>query len=142
MAGSSDNYLSCMQVLPLDDEHLMGQGVPNSNWIPDPSDFKNVTPLVGFRLLLWLLHYMLTAQIINKPWCWDNGSVITVKFLESKSDRVLGKIKENAALWSKYANITFNFVNSGDAMIRISFDPKTGQLLNDPQKIDISIIFG
>ena len=54
-----------------------------------------------------------------------------MKFLESKSDKVLGKIKENAALWSNYANITFKFVKDEDAMIRISFDPDTGQPLND-----------
>ena len=60
MAGSGNKYYSCMQVLPLKDENLMGQGVPNTNWIPDPHDFKDVTPLVGFRLLLRLLDHLLT----------------------------------------------------------------------------------
>ncbi len=49
-----------------------------------------------------------------------------MKFLESKSDKVLSKIEYYAARWSDYGNITFKFVDSGDAAIRISFDPETG----------------
>ena len=83
-------------------QRSVGLGVPSTNWIPDPSDSKDDHPLVGFY-----------------RWNRNNGSDITVKFVESKSDKILGKIKENAALWSEYANITCKFVNGGDAMIRI-----------------------
>ncbi|MDR2951114.1 MAG: hypothetical protein LBV71_18155 [Prevotella sp.] len=54
---------------------------------------------------------------------WSNNTVITVKFLnepatQKDKDIVVTYAKE----WEKYAGISFKFVESGDAMIRIGFD--------------------
>ncbi len=58
---------------------------------------------------------------------WDNGKVITVKFLgDGGSKRLREKIMAAAKEWEKYANINFNFVESGDANIRILVTDKGG----------------
>lgn len=49
---------------------------------------------------------------------WDPGTVIKVKFL-SGSKALQNKIIPLAKEWEKYANVKFNFVNSGDADIRV-----------------------
>lgn len=51
---------------------------------------------------------------------WPNGSVITVS-LNGGTAKVRSKVIQYAQEWSKYANITFNFVTSGTAQIRVSF---------------------
>lgn len=56
---------------------------------------------------------------------WTNGSTIRVKFIGG-DESVKSKITYYAKLWEKYANIVLNFVESGDAEIRIAFDPNTG----------------
>ena len=69
------------------------------------------------------------VQIMNKPWCWDNGSTITVKFIQAASANVMKKVEDNAHIWETYANIKFQFVTSGNAQIRIAFNTKGGQSL-------------
>lgn len=51
---------------------------------------------------------------------WPNGSVITVK-LTGGTTKVRNKVMQYAQQWSQYANITFQFVTSGNAQIRVSF---------------------
>ena len=52
--------------------------------------------------------------------CWPNGSTLDCRFLDgSKTQRK--KVEQYAHAWEKYANITFKFVATGDAEIRISF---------------------
>ena len=52
---------------------------------------------------------------------WYNGMAIKVKFLDSKP-ALEAKIKAYAKEWEQYCNISFNFIESGDAHVRISFD--------------------
>ena len=52
---------------------------------------------------------------------WNNGDTIKVKFLNGSAtlhEKVISVAKE----WELYANITFNFVNDGDAPVRVGFD--------------------
>jgi len=51
---------------------------------------------------------------------WPNGSTISVR-MYGGSEKVRNKVIQFANEWSKYANITFKFVDSGSAQIRISF---------------------
>ena len=53
---------------------------------------------------------------------WDNGSTITVKFLNGGTAKVRAKIMQYANVWSTYANIRFQFVTSGNADVRIQCD--------------------
>ena len=58
---------------------------------------------------------------------WDNGKTITVKFIgEGGSPKLREKIKVAAKEWEKYANINFNFVESGEANIRVLVTDKDG----------------
>lgn len=52
---------------------------------------------------------------------WTNGSTITVKFLGGSSF-VQQKVEYYAHQWEKHANIKFNFINSGNADIRVSIN--------------------
>lgn len=63
------------------------------------------------------------AVITNKKWA--NGSVITVG-LYGGSTYVRNKVMQYAKEWSKYANITFNFVTSGTPQIRVTFTSGAG----------------
>ncbi len=56
---------------------------------------------------------------------WDVGSTLSIKFLEGTSDQK-EKVKKFAVEWSEYANIMFDFNDSADAQIRITFDPSLG----------------
>lgn len=58
------------------------------------------------------------AVITSKKWA--NGSVITVG-LYGGSTYVRNKVMQYAKEWSKYANITFNFVTTGTPQIRVTF---------------------
>ncbi len=56
---------------------------------------------------------------------WPNGSKLSVRFLEgTKKQKEL--VKKFAVEWSEYANIKFDFNDSRDAVIRITFDPDLG----------------
>ncbi|KAJ8109810.1 hypothetical protein ONZ43_g6032 [Nemania bipapillata] len=52
---------------------------------------------------------------------WKPGRTLRVRFLSGGSALVRSKVKQYAAVWSEYANINFQFVDSGDADIRITF---------------------
>lgn len=52
---------------------------------------------------------------------WDVGSTIRVKFLEG-DPVVKSKVRVYAIQWMNYANIKLEFVDGGDAEIRIGFD--------------------
>lgn len=49
---------------------------------------------------------------------WSAGRVLRVKIL-SGSDKIRNKIRQYASLWTQYANIELDFVDSGDAEIRV-----------------------
>lgn len=61
------------------------------------------------------------ASLTGIASCKWNKGILTVKFLDGQSD-VQEKIKKYAVEWTKHANIKFEFVTSGDADIRISFN--------------------
>lgn len=63
------------------------------------------------------------AVITNKK--WPNGSIITVS-LNGGTTKVRNKVMQFAQEWSKYANITFKFITSGTAQIRVTFTAGTG----------------
>ncbi|WP_153798083.1 M12 family metallopeptidase [Foetidibacter luteolus] len=52
---------------------------------------------------------------------WTNASTLTVRFLGG-SLYIQQKIKQYAHVWENYANIRFNFIEYGDADIRIGFN--------------------
>lgn len=56
---------------------------------------------------------------------WGAGSVITVGFLEGAPD-LQERVKKAALEWMQHANVTLNFVDSGNAQIRIGFQPGNG----------------
>lgn len=52
---------------------------------------------------------------------WTNGAILQVRFLGG-SPSVQQRIKQYARLWESYANIKFNFIEYGNADIRIGFN--------------------
>lgn len=62
-----------------------------------------------------------TKGIAQKYKLWSNGTTIKVKFLNGSND-YKQKVKSFAKEWEKYANIKFDFIESGDAQVRIGFD--------------------
>lgn len=63
--------------------------------------------------------------LVDPYYLWDNGSVLKVRFL-SGSPAMKEKVKAYAKEWEAYANINFDFVESGDANIRVNLDNKGG----------------
>ncbi|KAK6525258.1 hypothetical protein TWF694_005404 [Orbilia ellipsospora] len=53
---------------------------------------------------------------------WPNGITLKVRFLGFGSPFVCGKVQQYANLWMQYAGITFQWVDSGPAHIRITFN--------------------
>jgi hypothetical protein len=56
---------------------------------------------------------------------WMNGSTLRVRFLGG-SDTQQATVREQAGWWSRACNLKFDFTNSPNAEIRISFDPNDG----------------
>ncbi|MBT7464446.1 MAG: hypothetical protein HN686_10710 [Bacteroidetes bacterium] len=56
---------------------------------------------------------------------WANGKVIRIRFLGG-TQFLKGKVKEKALIWSRFANLDFDFVDNGDSEIRISFQAGNG----------------
>lgn len=54
---------------------------------------------------------------------WTPGTTIKVSFMNG-TDWQKGKVKQFAPLWSRFANVTFNFLDVGNGDVRISFDKK------------------
>ncbi|PIL35697.1 hypothetical protein GSI_02427 [Ganoderma sinense ZZ0214-1] len=52
---------------------------------------------------------------------WLNSRVLRVKILGG-TDKIKTKVRQYAAVWTEHANITFDFVESGDAEIRVNID--------------------
>lgn len=63
--------------------------------------------------------------LVDPYYLWDNGSVLKVRFL-SGSEAMKDKVKAYAKEWEQYANIRFDFIEYGDADIRINLDNKGG----------------
>lgn len=77
---------------------------------PGVKAFDTLTPARGLADLYYL---------------WDNGSNLTVRFMGG-SPAMRDKVKTYAKEWEQYANVTFNFVEYGDADIRVKLDDKGG----------------
>lgn len=60
-------------------------------------------------------------QILEVPWKWDNGSEITIKFIEPGTPKVRNAIRKFAAKWLDYVNLKFKWVDSSDTDLHISF---------------------
>lgn len=56
---------------------------------------------------------------------WMNGSTLRVRFIGGSAQQH-AKTREQAAWWSEFANLRFDFNNAPDAEIRIAFDPDDG----------------
>ena len=56
---------------------------------------------------------------------WTPGITINVSFMGG-TEWQHDKVKYYAPIWCRYANVKFNFLNSGLGDVRISFDPKKG----------------
>ncbi|KAI1797245.1 hypothetical protein LXA43DRAFT_983441 [Ganoderma leucocontextum] len=52
---------------------------------------------------------------------WRNGRVLRVRIVNG-TDTMKDKVRQYANLWTEHANITFDFVDSGDAEIRVNID--------------------
>lgn len=63
--------------------------------------------------------------LVDPYYLWDNGATLKVRFL-SGSPAMKEKVKAYAKEWEQYANITFDFVDYGDAEIRVNLDNKGG----------------
>lgn len=63
--------------------------------------------------------------LVDPYYLWDNGSVLKVRFL-SGSEAMKDKVKMYAKEWEQYANIRFDFIEYGDADIRVNLDNKGG----------------
>lgn len=56
---------------------------------------------------------------------WRSGAILRVRFLGGDA-ATHEKVKAIASEWTKHANISFDFVTSGDADIRVTFDKNYG----------------
>jgi hypothetical protein len=56
---------------------------------------------------------------------WGPGAVVNVRFLEGAPE-LQERVKKAALEWMRFANVTLNFVDQGDAEIRIAFQPGKG----------------
>ncbi|KAH7323444.1 hypothetical protein BKA65DRAFT_510818 [Rhexocercosporidium sp. MPI-PUGE-AT-0058] len=64
----------------------------------------------------------------KKELYWEHGTKLRVKFNDKGqiSELVKDKVRKYAKIWEEYANIRFDFVDEGDAEIRISFEKGKG----------------
>jgi serralysin len=68
-----------------------------------------------------------TRALSDGYFLWEVGKKVSVKFIdEGGSYKLRQKIKAAAKEWEKYANISFDFVESGDANIRVFLTDKGG----------------
>ncbi|KAK3944177.1 hypothetical protein QBC46DRAFT_375581 [Diplogelasinospora grovesii] len=56
---------------------------------------------------------------------WKNGRTLRVKILNG-SDKIKGKIRQYGSLWTQFANLRMEFVDSGNADIRVNVDASGG----------------
>jgi len=64
-----------------------------------------------------------TRGLADNFFLWDVGETVYVKFMNG-SPMLQQKVKELARQWEQYANIKFEFVQSGNANIRVLFSQK------------------
>ena len=62
---------------------------------------------------------------VATPKMWDNGVELKCRFLDGGTKQKK-RVEAKAHLWEKFANVTFKFVRSQDAPIRISFVADSG----------------
>lgn len=72
-----------------------------------------------------ILYSDTTRAVAEASKMWPNGSILRIKFLGGTSPQRT-KVKQWATQWTEYANVTFEFVQSADADIRIAFVPRIG----------------
>ncbi|MDZ4619187.1 M12 family metallopeptidase [Bacillus cereus] len=66
----------------------------------------------------------ITPQVVGeKLKFWSPGRTLKIKFLDGHPE-IQQKVKEHAMEWTKHANIHFDFIQDGNAEIRISFKHK------------------
>ncbi len=56
--------------------------------------------------------------LADNNFLWDNGKTLNVKLM-SGSKKLKDKVKKYASEWEKYGNLKFNFIEEGDAQIRV-----------------------
>lgn len=66
-----------------------------------------------------------TRGMADNNFLWDNGKTINVKIL-SGSNALKTKVQKWAKEWMKYGNIKFNFIDKGEAQIRVFLGDKKG----------------
>lgn len=89
---------------------------------------KDLHPLPGLVILGFGFSAERRAAFVAKK-MWVNGSTLRVLFMGG-DDEQHNLVKKHAPEWSIYANINFEFVESGAAEIRISFNPNKGSWSN------------
>ena len=67
-----------------------------------------------------------TRGLVDNNFLWDNGKALTVKFISGGSPILREKIKKAAKEWEKYANLSLDFVDNGEANIRVLLTDKGG----------------
>ncbi len=69
----------------------------------------------------------ISRAMADNYYLWDNGKTLTVKFIgQGGSTKLREKIKVAAKEWEKYANLTFDFIESGEANIRVLLTDQGG----------------
>ena len=82
----------------------------------------NVTPLLSRNKEY---NNRLHELALHSKYIWDNGMTLRVRFLDGTSAQ--HKLVQDAAPeWADHAHLFFDFVASGEAEIRISFNPDLG----------------
>jgi len=67
----------------------------------------------------------LLEMAILKTCFWENGKILKIRFLDG-SESIWKKVIQYARIWEEHANIHFDFVQNGNAEIRISFQSNMG----------------
>lgn len=100
----------------IENENSCDDGVENTPYGIEYlySSSPNVIPVVS------------TKASILKSTRWMNGDIIKIKFLEQDEDDyslAMEKVKDIALEWTKYANLTFDFVDyECDADVKLAFN--------------------
>ncbi|KIJ93251.1 hypothetical protein K443DRAFT_125661, partial [Laccaria amethystina LaAM-08-1] len=82
---------------------------------------------------------VMRAVVVKATRLWDNGSTLTYTFTGPKAGNATqqSKVKTVVQEWEKYANVNLTFVPTGNATIRITFDPKSGSWSYVGKEIDL-----
>ncbi len=103
---------------------LLFLGVTSTSLFAQSEEFEGVEPANGVQMCVdiqpELDEHIEFAMAATSASLWQNGSHITIKFLDGDA-YLQEKVKKYATEWTKYANINFDFIPFGTADIRISF---------------------